>query len=180
MFRSYAGAQPDFLALAPWVVRRSRRGRRCGAVGAALGPGSGSRLENDYLETALIADLPFPVDRARADCVGGDGPQWRAMATDSGPTTARHAKCSSSPSSSDTGRSHVGHHHRASIGVPHAAWRGAAGLLGVARTPAREQSQRVGELAPGGAQLVDEPRRALGVRAGDDERVALELRAGAE
>ena len=70
VFRSYASGQPDFLALAPWVVSdRSRTALR--GVGAALGPGSGSRLENDYLETALIADLPFPVDRARADCVGG-------------------------------------------------------------------------------------------------------------
>ena len=70
VFRSYAGAQPDFLALAPWVVGdRSRSALR--AVGAALGPGSGSRLENDYLETALIADLPFPVDRRRADCARG-------------------------------------------------------------------------------------------------------------
>ena len=62
VFRSYAGAKPDFLALAPWVVSDRSRGalRR---VGAALGPGSGSSLENDYLETALIADLPFPVDR---------------------------------------------------------------------------------------------------------------------
>jgi hypothetical protein len=70
VFRSYAGTEPDFLALAPWVVSdRSRAALR--AAGAALGPGSGSRLENDYLETALIADLPFPVDRSRADCVGG-------------------------------------------------------------------------------------------------------------
>ena len=70
VFRSYAGAKPDFLALAPWVVSDRSRGalRR---VGAALGPGSGSSLENDYLETALIADLPFPVDRSRADCAGG-------------------------------------------------------------------------------------------------------------
>ncbi len=36
------------------------------------------------------------------------------------------AKCSSSPSSSPTGRSQVGHHQRASIGVPQTAWRGAA------------------------------------------------------
>jgi hypothetical protein len=69
VFRGFAGAQPDFLALAPWVVGdRSRSALR--AVGAALAPGSGSRLENDYLETALIADLPFPVDRARPNCVG--------------------------------------------------------------------------------------------------------------
>ncbi len=70
VFRTFAGARPDFLALAPWVVGdRSRSALR--AVGASLGPGSGSRLENDYLETALIADLPFPVDRHRANCVQG-------------------------------------------------------------------------------------------------------------
>ena len=68
--RRWAGPQPDFLALAPWVVSdRSRAALR--AVGSALGPGSGSALENDYLETALIADLPFPVDRKRANCVEG-------------------------------------------------------------------------------------------------------------
>jgi hypothetical protein len=69
IFRRYAGRKPLFLALAPWVVPDSRRAalRR---VGAALAPGSGSALEDDYLETALVADLPFPVDRARADCAG--------------------------------------------------------------------------------------------------------------
>ena len=37
---------------------------------ARLAPGSGDRLENDYLETALVADLPFPVDRPRRGCAG--------------------------------------------------------------------------------------------------------------
>jgi hypothetical protein len=70
VFSRYAGPQPDFLALAPWVVGdRSRAALR--AVGDQLAAGSGSRLENDYLETALIADLPFPVDRARRGCVTG-------------------------------------------------------------------------------------------------------------
>jgi hypothetical protein len=69
VFRDYAGPRPDFLALAPWVVGdRSRASLR--AVGAELAPGSGSPLQNDYLETALVADLPFPVDRARPDCAG--------------------------------------------------------------------------------------------------------------
>jgi len=69
MFRHYAGRQPDFLALAPWVVPDGPRValRR---VGAELAPGSGSPLEDDYLETALIADLPIPVDRSRPDCAG--------------------------------------------------------------------------------------------------------------
>ena len=34
-----------------------------------LAPGSGSPLENDYVETAIVADLPVPVDRHRPDCV---------------------------------------------------------------------------------------------------------------
>lgn len=68
--RRYAGRQPNFLAITPWVVGdRSRTGLR--AVGAALAPGSGSRLENDYVETAIVADLPVPVDRHRRGCVGG-------------------------------------------------------------------------------------------------------------
>jgi hypothetical protein len=69
IFGRYAGPKPDFVALAPWVVSARPRSvlRR---VGAELSPGSGSRLENDYLETALIADLPFPVDRRRLGCAG--------------------------------------------------------------------------------------------------------------
>jgi hypothetical protein len=70
MFRRYAGTKPAFLALAPWVVSdRSRPALR--RIGAALAPSSGSALEDDYLETALVADLPFPPDRRRADCAGG-------------------------------------------------------------------------------------------------------------
>jgi hypothetical protein len=70
VFRSYAGPKPGFLAIAPWVVgdRGSRAALR--RVGAALAPGSGSAIEDDYLETALVADLPFPVDRARQGCAG--------------------------------------------------------------------------------------------------------------
>ena len=64
----YVGNQPDFLAIAPWVVSdRSRAQLR--AVGSELAPGSGSRMENDYVETAIVADLPVPVDRHRQDCV---------------------------------------------------------------------------------------------------------------
>ena len=63
----YAGRLPDFLALAPWVVPDGPRAvlRR---VGAELAPGSGSSLEDDYLETAVVADLPFPPDPHRPDC----------------------------------------------------------------------------------------------------------------
>ena len=66
--RRYAGRKPDFLAIAPWVVRdRSRAALR--AVGAQLAPGSGSSIENNYVETAIVADLPVPVDSRRGDCV---------------------------------------------------------------------------------------------------------------
>jgi hypothetical protein len=66
--RRYAGRKPDFLAIAPWVVRdRSRAALR--AVGGQLAPGSGSPIENHYVETAVVADLPVPVDSRRRDCV---------------------------------------------------------------------------------------------------------------
>jgi hypothetical protein len=68
--RQYAGGQPGFLVLAPWVAPDSSRAA-LRAVGAALAPGSGSALENDYLETALVADLPFPADPRRPGCNGG-------------------------------------------------------------------------------------------------------------
>jgi hypothetical protein len=67
MFRRYAGPKPDFLAIAPWVVPDASR-PALRAVGAKLAPASGSRLADDYLETALVADLPFPVDRGRRGC----------------------------------------------------------------------------------------------------------------
>ena len=94
MFRRYAGPQPDFLALAPWVVGdRSRAALRL--VGDELAPGSGSRLENDYLETALIADLPFPVDRRRtSSCRSG---RRSPLPARSPGTTATCASSVSSP-----------------------------------------------------------------------------------
>src|SRR5580704_370374 len=55
---------------------------------------------------------------------GRKGPQGRRAQR--GPSRSRfYAKWSSSCSPSSTTRSHVGHHHRASIGVPHSEWRGA-------------------------------------------------------
>ncbi len=70
MFRRYAGLQRSFLAIAPWVVPdRSRTALR--SVGEQLAPGSGAALENEYVQTALIADLPFPVDHRRAGCASG-------------------------------------------------------------------------------------------------------------
>jgi hypothetical protein len=63
-YRRYAGAKPQFLALAPWVVSGSRP--RLRPVGSALAAGSGT---HHYVQTAVIADLPFPADRHRRGCV---------------------------------------------------------------------------------------------------------------
>jgi hypothetical protein len=67
-FAPDAGPKRQFVAMAPWVMPDGPRAQ-LRATGAALAPGSGSPLEDDYLETALIADLTFPVDRRRAGCV---------------------------------------------------------------------------------------------------------------
>jgi hypothetical protein len=62
--RSYAGRKTQFLAMAPWVVSdRSRSALR--AVGQKLAAGQGPY---HYVRTALVADLPFPVDHVRVGC----------------------------------------------------------------------------------------------------------------
>ena len=63
-FAPYAGPKPQFLALTPWVVPDGPR-PALRSVGAALAAGTGSRR---YVQTAVIADLPFPVDRNRPGC----------------------------------------------------------------------------------------------------------------
>ena len=62
--RAYAGPKSQFLALAPWAVPGAPRAalRRAGRALAG-----GSRRYR-YVQTALIADLPFPVDHRRAGC----------------------------------------------------------------------------------------------------------------
>ena len=67
-YRPYAGRKRQFLAVAPWVNRHGSRDEQR-AVAEQLAPGSGDALENDYVETALVADLPFPVDKRRPGCV---------------------------------------------------------------------------------------------------------------
>jgi hypothetical protein len=52
----YAGGKREFLVLAPWVRRDGPRDV-LRARGAAMAPGSGSDRENDYLQTAVYADL---------------------------------------------------------------------------------------------------------------------------
>ena len=68
-FRRYAGPKRQFLAIAPWVRPDGPRPELEQAA-ARLSGFSGSKIENDYLETAVIADLPFPRDRRRASCRG--------------------------------------------------------------------------------------------------------------
>ena len=56
----YAGTKPQFLALAPWVTADAPRSQLL-ATAAKLAPGSGDPQEDDYLETAVYADLtPAP------------------------------------------------------------------------------------------------------------------------
>jgi hypothetical protein len=85
----YAGPRPGFLALAPWVVADGPRSQ-LRAVAARLAPGSGDALENDYLETALIADLTFPPDPHRPACLTQPG-SVTPSGTGSGPGSPARA-----------------------------------------------------------------------------------------
>jgi hypothetical protein len=63
--RRYAGPKPQFLAIAPWAAPDGgRAGLR--RIGAALANPTGT---DRYVQTALIADLPFPADRSRRGCI---------------------------------------------------------------------------------------------------------------
>jgi hypothetical protein len=64
-YRRYAGAKPQFLALAPWAAPDGNR-PALRAVGASLASLTGS---DAYVQTALVADLPFPADPSRRGCV---------------------------------------------------------------------------------------------------------------
>jgi hypothetical protein len=58
------GPKPQFLALAPWVVSGGRSALQ--RAGAALAAGTGPY---HYVQTALIADLPFPAIPRRPGCI---------------------------------------------------------------------------------------------------------------
>jgi len=66
-YRVYAGPKREFLGLAPWAAPDGPRSR-LRAIGAKLAPGSGDRRENDYLETAVVADLTYPPIPHRDNC----------------------------------------------------------------------------------------------------------------
>jgi hypothetical protein len=67
------GGVPQFLALAPWVRADGPRADLT-ATAKQLAPGSGAAQENDYLETALVADLPFPAVADRPNCITRPAP----------------------------------------------------------------------------------------------------------
>lgn len=65
--RPFAGAKTEFLALAPWVMADAPR-PELQRMADALAPDGNGALENDYLETAVAADLPFPPVARRGSC----------------------------------------------------------------------------------------------------------------
>lgn len=89
-YRPYAGRKAQFLEMAPWVAPDGPRAR-LRQVGAALAPGSRAPLENDYLETALIADLTFPPDPHRRGCLSAP-PHAHAHAHAATPQPHRRAR----------------------------------------------------------------------------------------
>jgi hypothetical protein len=68
-YPAYAGAKREFLAIAAWVTPDAPRDE-LRETAAKLAPGSGDALENDYVETAIAADLPFPPVPRRRSCAG--------------------------------------------------------------------------------------------------------------
>jgi glycerophosphoryl diester phosphodiesterase len=65
----YAGRKREFLAMLPWVAPDGARSA-LRDMGARLAPGSGDPRENDYIESAIVADLPFPPVADRPSCKG--------------------------------------------------------------------------------------------------------------
>jgi hypothetical protein len=71
--RVYAGRKREFLAVVPWVAADGPRDA-LRDVGRRLAPGSGDPIENDYLETGIVADLPFPPVARRPSCATAPAP----------------------------------------------------------------------------------------------------------
>ena len=67
-YRVYAGRKREFVGLAPWVRGGGSRAK-LRETATRLAPGSNDELENDYVETAIVADLPFPVETGRRGCI---------------------------------------------------------------------------------------------------------------
>jgi hypothetical protein len=58
-YRPYVGSKAELIAMAPWVTADAPRAQLLD-TGSKLSPGSNDALENDYLETAVWADLVKP------------------------------------------------------------------------------------------------------------------------
>jgi len=69
----FAGPKPEFLAMVPWVRADGPRPELERTSDALAAEGDGP-LENDYLETAIVADLPFPPDPRRPSCATAPPP----------------------------------------------------------------------------------------------------------
>jgi glycerophosphoryl diester phosphodiesterase len=67
-YKRYMGPKRQFITLAPWVRKDAPRAQ-LRKTGAALLAASGKKMENRYLETAAIADLPFPPKKKRRNCI---------------------------------------------------------------------------------------------------------------
>jgi hypothetical protein len=86
---AYAGPKAEFIGIAPWVRADGSRDE-LRAVADQLAPGSGAALQNDYVETAVVADLTFPRDDARPGCVQDPPPgPVQPAALSATPATAR-------------------------------------------------------------------------------------------
>jgi hypothetical protein len=107
--RDDAGPKREFLAIAPWVAPDGPRPELRG-VAAQLAPGSGAKLENDYVETAIAADLPFPPIPARGACAtaASERPTARRPAAERPKRRgeARKRRRSSGAEPGDTGEVH--------------------------------------------------------------------------
>jgi hypothetical protein len=115
-----AGDVPQFLALAPWVAPDGPRDQLT-AVAKKLAPGSGDRLENDYLETALVADLPFPAIANRPGCATRPAPPRSAGAAAGGRPARRP------PGGRRGSRGRPGASGAAAPGSVRRRWRGSRG-----------------------------------------------------
>ena len=65
--RPFAGPKTEFLGLLPWVADDGPR-PELQRTADALGPDGDGELENDFIETAIVADLPYPRNPARPSC----------------------------------------------------------------------------------------------------------------
>jgi glycerophosphoryl diester phosphodiesterase len=65
--RPYLGPKREFLAMVPWVAPDGPR-PELERTADGLSPEGNGPLENDYLETGIVADLPFPPRASRPSC----------------------------------------------------------------------------------------------------------------